>query len=87
MAEDGAEVDDHAEGYQSYPRPERETVGVGGEMGFCRAELTEEEAEATDGEANAHETEAGTNPGEEGPLGREVNSGILLGGLVHGGIV
>ena len=59
-------------------------------MGFGGGELAEEEAEAADGEAYAHEAEAGANPGEEGSLGREVDSGVLLGGLVgwvHGGIV
>jgi hypothetical protein len=50
-------------------------VGVGG------GELAEEETEAADGETYAHEAEAGANPGEEGSLGREVDSGVLLGGL------
>jgi len=52
--------------------------------------LAKEEAEAADGEAYAHEAEASANPGEEGSLGREVDSGVLLGWLVelvHGGIV
>ena len=82
VAEDGAEVDDDAEGDEGYAGPEREAGGAGGEMGFGGAELAEEETEAADGEANAHEAEAGADPGEEGSLGGEVDSGVLLGGLV-----
>jgi hypothetical protein len=47
------------------------------------SELAEEEAEPADCEADTHEAEAGADPGEESPLGGEVDSWILLGGLVH----
>ena len=53
--------------------------------GFLTAvSLAEEEAEAADGETNAHEPEASADPGEEGPLGGEVDSRVLFGGLVCG---
>jgi hypothetical protein len=87
VAEDGAEVDDDAEGYQRDPRPEGEPCGVGREMGFGGAEFAEEEAEAADCEADAHEAESGAYPGEKGALGGEVDSGILFCWLVHAGIV
>jgi len=56
-------------------------------MGFGGSELAEKKAETADREANAHQGEASANPGEKGSLGREVHSGVLLYGLVHGGIV
>ncbi len=83
MTEDGAQGDDDAEGDEGYSRPERGAGGVVGTLGLGGAELAEEEAEAADGEAYAHEAEAGANPGEEGSLGGEVDSGVLLGGLVR----
>lgn len=48
-------------------------------------ELAEEEAEAGDGESEAHEGKAGADPGEEGSLGGEVDAGVLLDGVGHGG--
>lgn len=90
VTEDGAEIDDDAEGDQSYSRPQREAGVVGGKMGFGGGELTEEEAEAADCEANTHESKACANPREEGSLCGEVDSGVLFGGFVcriHGGIV
>jgi hypothetical protein len=85
VTENGAEVNDNAEGDENDSGPQRDSVAMGREMGLGSAELAEEETEATDGEANAHEAEAGADPGEKGPLGRQVHSGILLCGLVHGG--
>ena len=83
VAEDGAEVDDDAEGDEGYSGPKGEAGGAGGEMGFDGADLAEEETEAANGETNAHEGEAGANPCEEGSLGGEVDSGVLLGGLLR----
>jgi hypothetical protein len=87
VAEGGEKIDEDAKDDQSDSGPEGEAGGVDGEMGFGDAELAEEEAEAADREAYAHEAEAGANPGEKGSLCRKVDSGILLCGLVHGGIV
>jgi hypothetical protein len=87
VAEGGEEIDEDAKGNQSDSGPEGDAGGVDGEMGFGDAELAEEEAEAADCEAYAHEAEAGANPGEKGSLCRQVDAGVLLCGLVHGGIV
>jgi hypothetical protein len=81
MAEDGAESDDDAKGYEAYSRPEGEAGGAGGDVGVGGGDLAEEEAEAADGEAYAHEAEACADPSEEGSLGGEVDSGVLFGGL------
>ena len=92
MAKDGPEAHDNAEEDVGDSGPEGETSGAGGGVGFSEAELAEEETEAANGEADAHETEASADPGEEGALGGEVDSGVLFGGLVgelagggHGG--
>ena len=47
-------------------------------MRFCVGDLAEEEAETADGEADAHQSETCADPGEEGALGGEVDSGILF---------
>jgi len=83
VPDDGAEVDDDAQGDEGYAGPERKAGGAGGEMRFDGAELAKEETEAADGEADAHEGEAGANPGKEGSLGGEVDSRVLLGRLLR----
>lgn len=92
VTQSGAEGDDDAEGDERNSGPEGEAGGAN--VGWCmrlgRRDLAEEETETADRETDAHESEAGADPGEEGPLGCEIDSGILLGGLVggvHGGIV
>jgi hypothetical protein len=83
----GDDVDEDAESDECDSRPLREAGVVSGDMGLDGSELTEEQSETADGEADAHEAKAGANPGEEGPLGGEVDSGILFSGLFHAGIV
>ena len=85
MAKDGGQGHDNAEEDEGDSGPERETSVADGGVGFCEAELAEEETETADGETDSHEPKASADPGEEGALGSEVDSRVLFGGLVGGG--
>lgn len=85
MLGDGCGEDYHAEEDYGDAGGDGEAGGGGEDVRFGGAQLAEEEAEAGYGEAYAHQAEAGADPGEEGSLGGEVDTGVLLRG--HGGIV
>ena len=79
----GADVDEDAEAYKDHSRPHGDACTLRAEVGLACAQLPQEKSEAAYGKTYTHEREASANPGEKGPLGREVYPRILLYGLVH----